>query len=1440
MIIQYPKWYKKYGARYIKHILTPKIFYISSLVFPVGTAIHYVNLDDTESYPTRQVGYFSNLPDDVMVRTILKYPNTELEGKYIELPGSPNNIINTIADNERTFYFLKNTQTLNKPARVPWIYNYGSLNSRYRYVAKPLTNMWKYNNGIKTVIDNIDKNKHNMIVINLPLNIEDRLKLIRFLKLKPVNKIRAIPSYKVFNLLEIFKLFIKEEHNNSLFSKIKIEDTKNIDLIFVSGVRCTIVNLHMMLATIKELNLDTKLRSFDWDKANKLWYKFLYNVISTIPLEDDSTDDIEEEQEEDDDEEENTSTTVNKSVISKSIKKEKLKIDKEEQEDNKLIDSFLARYKSIEESEQETKHELDKLEEVDDDIVEDDTDIPIEDNDVELAEEIDTEQLRADIDKLGSKLNRKEASTYKELTTLDELKNDNNLFNKNLVKAQELYDIKAIPKAKYENMLATVQKEYNKVNPITNRKIKDDLDITQDNYNFDQSSLEISSTPMVFSNESNKNTIKTFKKDYITKQYPKDVTRSIFSLTNNNMTIKDFNVVEHNDILGSKQEYIFNLTTFDGKTTKVNIMLPKINTDGTYNLNGNTYLLRSQISDLPIVKIDNNKVELNSYYGKLFIVKASTAANDTSKAILKLLVTNPDIKHLQSGVNDLVDIKLPNIYYTIARYVKYFEKDGYTFTFNYKNRYEVLGKLSVEDIEKYNNKFNQDEVVLIGKHKSYPVVMNKEGSIFEYIDKQYIQIEDLYTLLNIDISELPIEFTTIKILGTSIPLGILISYYIGFNNLLRLLNVEYTEHGPNDRVSTDNKYYTLKFSNVKLRVARDNGQADLLLASFRKYEKIFKDINIESLYDKNTFQIVLSRLQLPSNVLTEIELLENMFIDPMTYTTLKELNEPTSFKGLLIRANELLINDYYTNPDDIDKSTVKGYERIPGLVYLKLIQALKKYENANKYGKAKFGLSSYDVINSIMEDSTSVSVDDNNPIAYIKQIEDTTKLGEGGRSKLTMSANTRVINSSEIGIISEATKDSGDVGITAIMAANPKLTNTKGMVSELTNQDDWSSIISTCAMISPFGLTDDTKRLNFASIMQSHVIPIENMRTPYVLTGYEAIIPLKCNDKFCISAEDNGTVISVGKDNIVVNYEKLGKKKYDFHNWTSKEETGTCYEHILVPNLQPNEKFVKDDTLVYNKTYFSPCIFYPRRVIYKQGEMVNTVLAENLETFEDSVAMSSTITKRLSAKIVKVLDVILDFEDNIELLANVNDTIKAGDILLTSYTGFIDKDQIDKETLKLLTDLNRKNIKSKVNGTISKIEVRYHGDISNMSKTIKNLVKISDEDSLKRTGYTGKVDGSYSVKGSRLQENTIHIKYYINTSDDMGIGDKAVLCNQCKFTVGEVYENPITTEDGTPVEMMFAARGIAARIVNSAFLVSTTSMVLEKLTEKALDIYFSK
>jgi hypothetical protein len=357
--------------------------------------------------------------------------------------------------------------------------------------------------------------------------------------------------------------------------------------------------------------------------------------------------------------------------------------------------------------------------------------------------------------------------------------------------------------------------------------------------------------------------------------------------------------------------------------------------------------------------------------------------------------------------------------------------------------------------------------------------------------------------------------------------------------------------------------------------------------------------------------------------------------------------------------------------------------------------------------------------------------------------------------------------------------------------------------------------------------------------MDSHVVPMKDSKVPYVRTGYETVFPLTVEKKFVTIAEQDGVVDNVTKDNISVIYKDKSKDKIKLYSWTTKEESGSTYTHKLVTSFVKGAKFLKGDSLAYDELFFEPDIFNKNRVLYKQGSRLTTALMEDASTYEDSAILSKSMSLKMGTMVTKVKSIVIDVEDNLLKMVQVGDKLTPSDILFTTMDKNIgDVDKLDNRALEILQNIKTASPKSKVHGKVSKVQIIYNCDLSDMSRTLKKLTIASDEELMKKEGYTGQVNSSYSIDGKALLEMKAEIKIYIDVFIGMGIGDKAIFGNQLKFTVGEVFDYTMQTQDGTDLEAVFSSRSIEARITHSSNIHGTTAALLEKVSKNAVERYF--
>jgi hypothetical protein len=1403
----FTQFYRKYGTRKIANFIKPIIMDSKEVMLPIESVLHWSKISDIVVNPTKDYGYFNKLSGRMFVNTVFEYTDTELHGKFRHLGINTMGIVNKMSHSEKTFTFVKPSAShINMSRKDLMVVNYGCLNHMYKYSIAPLNDYYKYLNVMTTLIDNCVSGKYvtdrNIFVtIDIPPVLPTRQLLDKYLTHFTRSTLNVLTDSRYFNLLEFWKYLTPEHRSESIFSKVPQDQLEKINLLLSFDNKLVLLNLKVLVSTVAEYNTDSTLAKTTKYKANtirKIFYVMLYRIVNGKS---ETFDSIANDKDDKD-----ISITLSGIIKDTSGERESESIDI----DNLLEHTIVEKEDVFEPAENDLDNSTD--------------DIEVITTSSEINNAIENTSIGSGVSTVEELYDIKYDSATKlnlELTTLK--------------------DAGLISKKEVERIEGVLENQKTASSPYESDKVKvsELLDTVSDSYDVSKEDCVITDNPAVLDKEHNKLILRTIEKKYITTQLKKDLVRTVFSIQNSGNIIEDYKVVETDSILGETESHEFKVSTLNGRPSNIKILLPKVRDDGTIKLSGNVYTLRPQRSDLPIRKIARDMVALSSSYGKLFISKATYKKNDFGywfrRELLKRHEVDAKLKDLVLIEVSNIDTNLPDDYNFISRYVKSFKYDETVFSFEYDSRKKLIKNLTddiLTDIE-------ENSMVLVGSNNNTPVVMGLDNKVYKYVGKKYIEVDDLFTMLGINKNAGPVEYTNIRIYKEQFPVGFLLAYYLGLDTLLKILSPDYTIEEVGKRIS--GKDFVLTFKNKTLVFNRKDSISDMVFYGLSTLNDALKNVNYETMNTKSKYSTIFAQLKLSVLYINEIKLLEEMFIDPITYSILNKLNMPLNFTGLLLKATELLKDDNYTNPNNITQMTIKGYERIAGMMYGELVNSIKEHRNRSFFSRSKLTIYPYSVINKITEDSTTVLLDDLNPMTIIKQNETITYLGVGGRSKEGMSRSTREMHSSEIGIVSEASPDSGDVGVSANLTANPNIDNTRGILKDFNVEENgFASIVSTSAMLAPFALNEDVKRLNFSNVMNSHIIPMTTMRAPFVRTGYETIIPIKAEGKYIKLAKMEGVITKLTSNEIEVTYVDKTKESFNLASWTTKEESGACYTHTMVTALNKGDTVVKDDTITYTSSFFEPDVFNRKRVLYKSGTYVNVGLMEDIQTYEDSAAISSKMNKVLATTVTKVKSTVVSNTDAVLSIKLPGTKLEPSDVLFTITDGAIgNTNGLDERTLSILQDLKNISPKAKVRGVISKIVVYYNCEIESLSPSLKELVRISDEALIKETKHTGKVSSNYSINGNPLLDNQVEIKTYIHVNDNMGIGDKAILGNQLKFTVGEVYNYDMKTLAGDEIDLLFSQKSISARIVNSPALIGTTSTLLSVITEKCVNEYFN-
>ena len=569
---------------------------------------------------------------------------------------------------------------------------------------------------------------------------------------------------------------------------------------------------------------------------------------------------------------------------------------------------------------------------------------------------------------------------------------------------------------------------------------------------------EISDIPIVTDKTMLKSRNVDFDKRYIKQVMPRDTARAVLAVQKAGIAVTSYEKEDLIDAGNKFERHSIQVTPVGGATSTVHVKLPKIDENGHMLIAGTKYLLKKQRVDKPIRKVNDNKVSLTSYFGKLFMNRSDKGKFNFDKWLLnqiELGVIDGKYDKLSYGVSSHPDMDLPReIIVLCTRYR----------TLRIKERGITLHLDAIRP--------EDEKLFIIGKDQNGDdVYFDRLTNMVQFGKEGAVEIGEL---LGIDETKRPVDFAEMNVLGESIPVGLILARHYGLTELCKKLNVQPVKLERNQRVELSTNQWSIKFGDEIWVFPRENRIASLIIGGLKKYESQLKEIPAISFEEPDIYGSILANDGLHVRYEYELDLMEQMFVDDITEHLLEKMHEPTNFPELLIRGSELLLTGYIPTEINMDDMIIKGYERIPGAVYRELVKAMRGHKLKPITSKRRFEIGPNDIWLAIQKDPSIEIVDEINPLKNMKEKDNVTFSGVGGRSRRSMTKPTRSFHKTDLGVISEATVDNSDVGLTTYLTANPKFTDLYGNTERL-NENDHSAaeILSSVAMASPGADTDD-------------------------------------------------------------------------------------------------------------------------------------------------------------------------------------------------------------------------------------------------------------------------------------------------------------------------------------------------------------------------------
>ncbi len=1410
MLFQQKVFTRRHSTFKPEQLMKPRVSKQGTFKFPQNSILNYLPQSEVEIGPSSNLPYFKD-PRVIFVRHITELADNKGNPKNnMVLPGP---LIQTYRKANPKLRLITRWENADKEPQNLVVINYSILQRIRRYAKTAWAAYFKWYNIFSTVVQTMNDLAHisdrqQFIVLEMPKDLISIALIRKHERRASKRSISQLKDETGFTFADILA-WVGPNREHSILNKLEADSLSKINIVFTLYGRWMSINLGTLNGWIKVGENKKGLAP----KSMQLRFIKLLNTF-----------------------------------IQSQIDGEITKLDMTEEYDEADLETAPA--EDVDE-EDDIISSLDNIEEVD----EAEMQIGILDDDSNFDDEDDSEiQLGDDDDDEDDNIAVVENKVTAE-TTIEKVSDSKHVNPEDTIvnKVEKLFEDRliTIPERKRFITLASSYKEMDdpfgsdqtleqamQIDPkevvLKRAKRIPDMDILKDK-------------SMV------KTTVEDMNEQYVTQLLKKNVMQAVMSLQKADIAVTNYTVERETNAVNDFEVHTISTVPLVGKPGTIRFTLPVVQPNGVYMSNGVRYRLKTQKIDVPIRKVSPVRVGITTHYAKLFIERSNRVRFDEDKWLANALFLagrDEDNKNVTNmRVNDVSDIRVhaPSIYSVISNRVSYFESNELVFCFDHVNIHKVVNrkKADIEAIEA------DGKYIVCGVHKRNFIVVDHEN-MFHSLAKsgKTTLLGTIIDICNLDVNKRPLPMAELKLFGKTIPLGVVISFLLGFHPMLEKLDVKYRTTFPGDRLNLGRDEFAVKFSDRTYIFNREDDLVTMLMSGFVMYAAGFSEYSVYSFDKRAVYLNVFERYGIGVRYTKEFVLMDAMLIDPVSKSILEDMNEPTEVPDLLIRAVDMLRTRYV--PDRLTDASFEGlersagYERFARTVYSELVKSVRRFNSRQVVSTGQLSMNPFAVSMAILQEPAKELINDINPIHNLKEKESLTYGGSGGRSRRSMTADDRLFQETDLGYISESGVDSSDVGIITYVSPNANYTSVYGTVRMFDEKTDGtSSLLSTSALLAPMIDRDDPKRAGFTAILNSHGISSIGNTTMPLRTGAEDTIAFRNDEMFATSSKQKGIVTKVNKEHIEVQYEDGTKAAFPLGR-TFGLSTGTTVPFTMSTNLKEGEEFGALEILTYNSDFYAPNPLNKGCVTLKFGTLTKLAISESSLTFEDSSGISQNLAERMASWTTDVKYINVRFDQIVTDLVKVGDAVDLESVLCYIEDSVDGRSMFDdKDSISGLSSLSRMAPRAGVKGTVERLEVFYHGDLEDMTVNLQTLCTRADKDRkrvdrmLGRPVITGQVDQSLRINGNGLELDNIVIKVYMTHLAPMGIGDKLVVGNQMKSVNGVVFKEPVVSQRGTIIDMNFGNKSIDDRIVNSPKLIGSTCTLLRLIGEQAVDLYFS-
>jgi hypothetical protein len=958
-----------------------------------------------------------------------------------------------------------------------------------------------------------------------------------------------------------------------------------------------------------------------------------------------------------------------------------------------------------------------------------------------------------------------------------------------------------------------------------------------------------------------------------------DIVKCLHSLSQNKdvpMSVIDISTEDRSTSEDSIITYTVHLEDSLGKRHTLRFDMPKIINKRFLRLRGNDKIIPGQLINLPIIKTDEDTVQVVSNYNKIFITrygqvgKINQSTNALIRALTKLKENNyklevkddndiPTPSKIDLGNNAKISAKyeLPAEYVELSKiFNKITTSDGRVYYFN---RDELIHKLEEKKV-----KVESDQgFMVVGITKdNQSITVPEEGVSSSLINHLGIH-KYAYTFMK---PGARMTYSQASILNSKIPLIVVMAYTAGLTGALNAAGIEYNL---SEKRPTNTKNY-FRFNDGFLSF-NDSYAPDAALlvnglAVINTQEYSLTDIDTKAMW-LDVLDDFGGR-----NRADGLDSFANLMMDPITVEVCKTYKLPTDYIEVLAYASSLLTTNKFNRHTDITGNRFRTNERLVHFLYKALATSYGMYlrEIKNNRKDAKMTMKQSAVIDMALSDVTTSDLSKLSPLLELESANTVTFKGLSGmNSDRSYSLDKRTYDNTMINKLSMSTGFSATVGINRQATINMGIESTKGYIKsggELDRMSD-ANTLSITEALTPFGTTrDDPFRTAMTFIQTSKHGMRTNSQDPLLVTnGADQALPYLTSDTFAHKTKWDAIVEEVNDDYMIIaNKSNRNEKEFiDLREKVEKNSDGGFFITIkldLAKNYKKGQTIKPGEIIAYDKDSYSDKVGVGN-LAYNIGTLTKVAIMHTDKGFEDSAIISQDLSEKMASEIVLQVDVLMDAKDIDIQCVEIGKPLHEGEVIMSYRAALEDQDATDiinkmvsknagNESKELMDEIGKIKVKSKVTGKLQDIRIYSTIPTSEMSKSLAAFVNKYNapidkmKSKLSKLGIDASQYGTSGVLPAvgklKHAEGKVLVEFYIKYYDKMSVGDKLVYFSALKGVVKEIFpEGKEPYSEYRPEEKVHSflpVGSVNARMVTSVLTLGAINKVLIELDRHVKDI----